>query len=243
MDRLLVKTLLGRAKGSPLDITADYYRSPIHDVTLFPPSPDKSGVSGSNAYPRTKLKIIGGHFWTPSTRTHEIDAGRYLDGPVSLVAPTLPLFKNAANLKNFVLRTGEFPSLRHFTFPHLTTLDFSTCNDAYPVSELLDFLEASPALRRIRATAQADRFREDTPPGRVIVLPCVKTFSLRIISYGSGCEIATHVSCPFAKRVEFEHWLECAGDSAPVAIYPPSTPWNAIVRQYTKGPVERVVFR
>jgi hypothetical protein len=37
MDRLLVKTLLGRAKGYPLDITAGYYKSPIRDVRLFPP--------------------------------------------------------------------------------------------------------------------------------------------------------------------------------------------------------------
>jgi hypothetical protein len=88
---------------------------------------------------------------------------------------------------------------------------------------------------------QADRFHGDTPPGRVMVPPCVKT-SLRIISYGSGCEIATHTSRPFAKRVEFEPRLECAGDSAPVAIYPSSTPWNAIVRQYPEGLVERAVF-
>jgi hypothetical protein len=75
-----------------------------------------------------------------------------------------------------------------------------------------------------------------------MVPPWVKTFSLRIISYGSGCEIATRVSRPFAKRVEFEHWQECAGDSAPVAIYPPSTSWNAIVRQYTKRPAERAML-
>jgi hypothetical protein len=188
-------------------------------------------------------RSIGSHFWIPSTTsTLEIDAERYLDGPASLVAPTPPLFKNSANLKNFVLHINRFPSLRHITFPNLTTLDPSTCNDAYPVSELLDSLEASPALRWIRTTAQVDRFHEDTPPGRVIVPPWVKTFSPRIISYGSGCEIATHVSRPFAKRVEFEHRLECAGDSAPVAIYPPSTPWNVIVRQYPEGPVERAVF-
>jgi hypothetical protein len=64
-------------------------------------------------------RFLGGHFWTRSSL--EIDGEKYLGGPVSLVASTLPLFKSAANLKNFVLRIGEFPSLRHFTFPDLTT--------------------------------------------------------------------------------------------------------------------------
>jgi len=87
---------------------------------------------------------------------------------------------------------------------------------------------------------ETDLLREDIPPGRVIVLPYVKTFHLDIISYDPGCEIATHISCPFAKHVEFAHVLGCPGDDIPEAIYPPSTPWNAIVCQYTKGTVERV---
>ena len=89
---------------------------------------------------------------------------------------------------------------------------------------------------------EADGFYEDVPPGRVIVLPHVKTFFLNITSYGLGCEITTHISCPFAKSVEFEHRLGCAVEWVPKVIYPPSKPWNTIVHQYTKGTVERVVF-
>jgi hypothetical protein len=244
MDRLLVETFLGRAKGCPLDITADYYKSPIHDVT--PLSPFAQQIRSLEFKNATSDEVqdlsvaVSGPL--PLLHTLVIHAQGYFDGPRSLAAPTLPLFKNATNLKNLVLDINEFPSLRHFAFPNLTTLDFSTWITPYPVSELLDFLEASPALQWIRTTIHTDLFREDVPPGRVVVLPCVKAFSLLIMSYGPGCEIATHISCPFATHVKFEHWMECAGDDVPAAIYPPSTSWNTIVHQYTKGTVEQVVF-
>ena len=65
-----------------------------------------------------------------------------------------------------------------------------------------------------------------------------------VTSYGPGCEIiATHISCPSAKRVEFVHQLEYAGDNVSGAIYRPSTSWNAIVHQYAKETLERVVLK
>ena len=244
MDRLLVRTLLGRVKGSPLDITADYYKSPIHYGTLlFPFAQQIRSLelkSATSDEVQDLSMVISGPL--PLLRTLEIDARGYLNGPESPVAPMLPLFKNATNLENFVLHINEFPSLRHFTFPNLTTLRFSTFVDEYPVSELLDFLEASPALRWIRMLIETRRFCENVPPGRVIVLPRVRTFSLDTTSSGPGCEIATHISCPFATNVEFKYGPDGAGDWVPKAIYPPSKPWNTIVHQYTKGTVEQVVF-
>ena len=244
MDRLLVRTLLGRVKGSPLDITADYNRSPIRDVT--PLSPFAQQIQSlelksatSNEVQDLSMAISGP---LPLLRTLEIDAKGYFNVPRSLVAPTLPLFKNATNLENFVLEINRFPSLRHFTFPNLTTLRFSTWITEYPVSELLDFLEASPALRWIWMMIHADQFYEDVPPGRVIVLPHVKTFSLNITSDGHCYEIAIHISCPFAKSVEFVHEPEYCGHFLPEATYPPSKAWNTIAHQYTKGTVERVML-
>ena len=240
----LVKTLLGRVKGSPLDITLNYYESPVYDLTLLSPLTQQIRSLEIQSACSDKVQdlsmAISGPL--PLLDTLKIDAEGYPGGPRSLVAPTLPLFETATNLKNFDLHIDEFPSLRHFTFPNLTTLNFSTSITPYPVSELLYFLEASPALRWIWMRIETDRFHEDVPLGRIIVLPCVKTFLLDITSYGPGCEISTHISCPFAKRVEFEHGLECAGDDVPAVIYPPSTPWNAIVHQYIEGTVERVVL-
>ena len=244
MDRLLVETLLGRVKGSPLDITLNDYESPFRDVPLlFPFAQQIRNLELKNTTPdkvRDLSVAISGPL--PFLHTLEIHTVGYVSDPDSLVTPTLPLFKNAANLKNLVLDTDEFPSLRHFTFPHLTTLDFATQLDVYPISELLNFLEASPTLQWVRILINAYQFSENVPPGKIIALSCVKTFSLIIASYSPGCEIATHISCPFAKRVEFTHVLEWAGANIPEAIYPPSAPWNAIVHQYTKGTVEQVVL-
>jgi len=239
MDPDLVRTLLGRVKGSPLGIIADYDGSPVHDVTLLSPFAQQiRSLEIKNATSdevQDLLVAISGSL--PMLHTLDISAQEHL------VAPPLPHFINAANLKKFYLGIDEFPSLRRFAFPNLTTLYFSTWIDVYPVSELLDFLEASPTLQWIRMSIRTTLFHEDVPPGRIIVLPCVEFFALAALSYGPGCEIATHISCPFAEQVEFEHRLDHPGGDVPEAIYPPSTPWNAIVHQYAKGTVERVVFK
>jgi len=126
MDQLLVRTLLGRVKGSPLDITANYDKSPIHDVTLL--SPFAQQIRSLELKQATSDEVqdlsvaISGPL--PLLHTLEIDAKGYFNGPKSLVAPTLPLFKNATNLENFYLDINKFPSLPHFIFPNLTTLRF-----------------------------------------------------------------------------------------------------------------------
>ena len=239
-----MKTLLGRAKGSPLDITIDYYRSSFSDATLLSPFVQqirslKLKYTSSGEIQDLSIAIPGP---LPLLDTLEIDARGYLGGPRSLVAPTLPLFESATNLKNFDLCIIQFPSLRHFTFPNLTTLNFSTWITTYPVSELLNFLEASPALRWVRMRIEANQFHEDAPPGRIIVLPYVKTFYLAVRGRGPGFEILAHISCPFGERVEFAYELERGGYTVPEAIYPSATSWNTIVHQYTKGTVERAAL-
>ncbi|KAF9643416.1 hypothetical protein BDM02DRAFT_3264106 [Thelephora ganbajun] len=243
----LVRTLLGRVKASPLDIILNYDGSRIHYVTLLSPLTQQIRSliikSACSDEVQELSETISGPL--PLLHTLDIDAKGYLNGPRSLHAPTLPLFENAVNLKKFDLDIDQFPSLRHFAFPNLTTLDFRTWmiwTDAFPVSQLLNFLEASPTLQQIVAVITADRFSEDIPPDRVVVLPYIKTFYLTITSYGPGCEITTHISCPSAERAKFEYMLDCAGCDVPEAIYPPSIPLNAIARQYTKGTVEQVVL-
>ena len=168
-----------------------------------------------------------------------------MGGPPSLVVPPLPLFKNAVNLKDFVLAVDKLPSLRHFAFPNLTTLDFSTWAgpNVFPISQLLDFLEASPSLQWIALLIQAYSLHEDIPPERVIVLPHVETFHLDIANDDPGCEISPHISCPSAKHAKFSYMLQCAGCEVPEGIYPPPDPWSMITRQYTKGTVEQVVLK
>jgi len=246
-DRLLAKTLLERAKGHPLDITANYFMSPVHDVALLSPFVQQTRSLCLKGTSSDKVQELSASISGPLPLLHtlEIDTTGYLDDPPSLVVPPLPLFKNAANLKNFVLAIDELPSLCHFTFPNLTTLNFSTWAgpNVFPVSYLVDFLEASPSLQRIRLLLQAFSLHEDVPPERVVVLPCVETFYLGITNDSPGCEIAPHISCPSANHAEFLYMLDGAGWDIPEGIYPPSNPWSMIARQYAKGMVEQVVLK
>jgi hypothetical protein len=85
-------------------------RAPIHDVTLLSPfarqirSLELEFVSSDEA--QDSSVTISGPL--PLFHTLELNAERCLGGPVSLVAPTLPLFKNVANLKNFVVLTSLY---------------------------------------------------------------------------------------------------------------------------------------
>ena len=127
MDRLLVQTLLRCTKWSPLDITTNYVRCPICDVMLLSPFTQKIRSLefkwASLDQVEDLSKAIFGPL--PLLDTLKINSRRYLHDPGSL--PTHPLFKHTANLKNFILDITKFPSLCHFTFPNLTTLNFSTC--------------------------------------------------------------------------------------------------------------------
>ena len=168
-------TLLGRVKGSPLDITVDYYKSPIHDVTLLSPFAQQIRSldvrSACSDQVQELSTAIPGPL--PLLHTFEIDAKGYLYGPTSLAAPTLPLFENAVNLKGFTLTIKDYPSLRHFTFPNLTAFYFwvFSAHDTFSVPQLLDFLEASPALQQIGMKVETDLFHEEVSPEKLIVLP------------------------------------------------------------------------
>lgn len=178
-----MKTLLERAKGSALDITTNSFMPPIHNVTLFSPFAHQIKnlrfTSASLDEVQDLLLAISGLCTIP--RIPEIDARTCAGGPDSLVASTHPLFDSAVNLENFTLRINGSPSLRHFTFPSPTTFDFLTWADAFPVSQLFNFLETASALRWIKMWIAAYLFREDVPPERVTVLPYVETFSLNIV--------------------------------------------------------------
>ena len=179
--RLFARTLLERAKGTPLDITADYNVSPIQDdVTLLPLFAQQiRSLRLRTRFPddiRGLSMTISGSL--PLLHTLEINPGGYPSNRDP--RQSLHFFKGAVNLKNFILHTRGYPSLHHFAFPNLTTLEFSTCSMEFPVSRLLNFLEASPALRQI--WIKTGLFRKDAPPERIIVLSDVESFSLVVKS-------------------------------------------------------------
>jgi len=92
--------------------------------------------------------------------------------------PSFPLFSGAVNLKSFSLRSGGLPFLNRLAFPKLTTLELSVTpvDEGFPVSQPLDFLEASPALQTVRIRIETKMLLGDVPER--VVLPNVGILSV-----------------------------------------------------------------
>lgn len=241
------KTLLERAKGSALDIVAEWNNA-IKVITLLPPHNQQI----------RHLNFVYSH-WRDIQRFSEVNSGPLpllrtlrinavsefsLDHPDVMTPPSLPLFSNAVNLREFILNSERSPFLGHFAFPNLTTFELSAApgNEGFRASELLNFLEASPTLRTVRMGIIADIALVGVPQERVVVLPNVETFSLVVNDGRPGYKIAAHISCPSVRLTSLRH-EKVPGVDVVQDIFPTSVSWSAIVRQYTRSPAEEVSLK
>ena len=245
------KTLLERAKGSALDITIGCGGSG-GTITLLSP----------HAHQIRSLDFVP-NLWKDIQRFSDINSGPYpllhtleisvvedpwmADEPDPMTLPSLPLFRNAVNLKHFVLRSQKWSILHRFVFPNLTTFELTVTHewDGFYALELLDFLEASPTLQTVHVKIIADILLEGVAQKGVVVLPDVQTFSLVISTAigGPAYELAVKISCPSASYTSLTHWRNVADIITRQDIrdtFPSTVLWNAVVRQYTASPVETV---
>ena len=239
-----MKTLLERAKGSVLDIITDC-EYPAGTTTLLPSHTAQIG----------SLNFRDNH-WTEIQRFSEVNSGPlpllrvlrinavdefHIRQPNVMTPPTLPLFTNAVNLKDFVLHSERSPFLSHFVLPNLTTFELSAtpAEDGFRASELLNFLEASPMLRTVRMEVTGNILLEGIPWEKVVVLPDVETFSLAVSDGGGGYKIAARISCPSVRHTSLIHERDTS-NIIPREVLPDPVSWNAIARQYTRSPVEEV---
>ena len=249
---LYVKTLLERSKESALDIvvashpiTTDCVRAEA--LELLSPHTQRIGnlhFACSNWAGIQKFSAaVSGPLPLLQTLKINVVHERRWHGLGATTRPPHPLFADAVNLKQFHLCSEGSPFLDHFIFPNLTTLDLSAmpARGGFPTSQLLNFLEASPALRTVHIRIEQDVSLKDVPPGRVVVLPNVETFALSMGEDGPGCRIAAHISCPSVKVTTLLYEQD-VGDSMLPEIFPTSVRWNAIARQYSASPVNEVVL-
>ena len=83
-------------------------------------------------------------------------------------------------------------------------------------------------------------FLGDIPQERLVTLQNVENFDLTMGTGGPSYEVATHISCPSARRTSFRYKRETP--NAFEGIFPSSTLLNTIVRQYATSPVEEVAL-
>jgi hypothetical protein len=245
---IYVKTLLERAKGSALEVTVDG-AIPIRTMALFSSHTERITALRFPyslwATIRTFLEVNP----NPLPRLHTLEilvaqeAGS--DGFDGVVAPTSPLlFSSAVNLRTFNLNvfSGRSPSFNHFVFPNLDLFELLAApSERFRVSELLDFLEASPTLRTVSIEVIAAVSFEGVPEGRVITLPNVTHLQLIVAYSGPVYKIATHISCPSARGASFTCQAEI-GDPIPEEIFPSLVSLNAIIGQYSRSPAKEVTL-
>ena len=155
-----------------------------------------------------------------------------------------PFFGGAANLDHFIL-TANPKLLKYFVFPNLTTFELKTYwLKGSGASKLLNFLEASPALRRVELKVTGGIELEDTPRETAIILPNVETFSLRVRDRTAtqAYDMAAYISCPCAKYTSLIHETDDATVTPGLEIFPAPVSWSRILRQYTRSPAEEVTL-
>ena len=234
---LYTTTLLGRAKGSALDITVRFLDEPVSTLMAISSRSKqiKSLTLSSNI--QEFSEAVPGPYPLLHTLTINI-----MDGPRVLAPPCPPLFSNAVNLKVFRYHSTWPPLLSPFVFPNLLLFDFQ----AEPmvdlsVSQLLDFLEGSPMLQVVRMKIFTDLYLGDVPQERVVILPNVKDLDLTVSDSGPSYPIAAHLSCPSARLTSIKHETDY-NFMTTEDIFPPLVPWTAIVHQHTRSSVEEVTL-
>jgi hypothetical protein len=161
-----VTTLLERAKGSALDVVA-IRRAPLDTGTLlshhtrqirhlsFPYNGWTDILTSSEVNSRP----------LPLLRTLHIRIAAPHNLPGMLTVPSPPLFSGAVDLKAFAFHSQSTRLLNRFAFPNLTTFKLTTCPTLeFNVSDLLSFLQASPALRTVKVEIRGDYSGYDCRP-------------------------------------------------------------------------------
>ena len=240
-----VKTLLGRAKGSALDVFMDW-TVPISTAALlstYTRRIRRLSFSGNMSGTTQRILTVNpGPFPLLHTLAiHTTESAEDLLNNPEGAPPSQPLFNNAVNLKVLHLYSNArlSPSLACFVFPNLVSFDFSVIpSEEFRTSELLNFLEASPTLQTVHIRILAPISFEGVPRGRVTVLPNVENFGLVVDDDGSGYDIAIHISCPSARFTSLTLDKGLVIGVIPEDMFPVSL--NQMVHQYMKSPVEEV---
>ena len=232
-----VKTLLERAKGSPLSILASG-ADPVGTVMLLPPHIKQitylEFTNSCWADIQRFSDLDSGPL--PLLCTLDIDVARGIDPNSSdvVISPLHPLFSGAVDLKKLRLHLEAPPFLSNFVFPNLTSFELWVASEEqFHGSQLLDFLEASPMLQVVDVKIVTDLSFEGIPRERVVVLQYVESLCLTMNNDDEPVyKLATHISCPSVKDTSLTHENFESPETFPAS--------DASIRQYTRSPIEEV---
>ncbi|KAF9783717.1 hypothetical protein BJ322DRAFT_1066780 [Thelephora terrestris] len=247
-----VKTLLGRAKGSQLVVNvgrSGYREVPTSTMSLLSPHTNQIRDIGFANHGWADIQRFidnnPGPFPLLDTLTFNLAPhGLHPSDLEVMVPPSTRLFSTAVNLKNFRFYTTSAwtPPLSHFVFPNLVVFDYKVRPwEPFCALQLLDFLETSPMLQRLKINVMERTSLDGIPQERVVVLPNVKDIDITLTYIHPGYEIATHLSCPSVASMALKI-DENIDTMIWEGIFPTPDLWNAIIRQYTRSPVEELTL-
>ena len=198
--KVYTTTLLGRAKGSALNITVGS-PDPTSTLKLLSSRSEQIKTLALSSHIKEFSEAVPGPYPLLHTLTIKVS-----DGPGMLTLPSHPLFSDAVNLKVFRYHSYSNRALllSPFVLPNLVSFDLLTLGP-FEVSQLLDFLENSPTLQKVHMDIVGYPSPEGVPQERVVILPNVKHLGLTVTSGGSGDPISAHISCPSARLTSIKH--------------------------------------
>ena len=242
-----LETMLERAKGSALDVFFDHIGQESITADFLSTTMTLSMYSHQITCLDLKcsawwdVRWFSKGFYGPLSLLHTLIIDVAEEYEIRYPGTSPWFFSNAINLKVFRFHStaDRSPSLSYFFFPNLVSFDLSVAPTRFHFTQLLDFLEASPALRTVHMKIGGHAPIHGTRD-RVVVLPNVEKFTL-IMATCYDYEIATHISCPSAKYTSLVHQEAITyGFSQP---FPNSVSlWDAIVQRDTGFPLEEVTL-
>ena len=160
--------------------------------------------------------------------------------------PHYPLFTNAMRMTRFILCAEGLPYLDYFAFTSLRTFELSVTPEgtfadekAFPVHQLLDFLEATPTLEILTLAIYTETSLDRIPQGRKAVLPNVKHY--HVTELDPSYTIAMHISCSSAHHTSFV-CEQNAEDPTPQDAFSATTTWHAVPPQNMAAHVDAIIL-
>ena len=174
-DEECVSTLLERAKGSGLDIIT-HHHAPANILLLIYSRAQqiRSLEFARNLWKdvETFSEAISGRLpllRILKIRSHDPYASCLHLGVMSPASP--PFFSGSTNLEQFIVHARILSPLSRFVFPHLTTFEVSARPlEECSASHLLEFLNPSPALERVKVKIFPSVVLEGVPQEMVVIL-------------------------------------------------------------------------
>ncbi|KAF9780758.1 hypothetical protein BJ322DRAFT_1023488 [Thelephora terrestris] len=217
------RVYIDRSKSSPLQISLHDYGGShyyLKDAFVLVIPHIKRVMSINLAGGNNLFQDLTKHFSCPVPLLRRLNLNLTCTTP--LVLDSTLFYGDVSSLRTLTM-TRVVPHLPWKNLPQLTTLTVSSLDPAQDVlaSQLLDIFSSAPLLSKVELHTIPKS--SDAPPGRVMSLPCLKSFTI-VTKLVRTSTFLNHLSIPAGALLHLE-FVFC-GFSSPLPRILPETPEN-----------------